>query len=93
MPLTRETTNEPVSSSPGEAVAEMLRRRVREETGLTCSVGVAPNRMLAKVAADFRKPDGQFAVGATPRAISDFIAGLPVRKVPGIGKVSEIVDS
>ncbi|BDA41352.1 probable DNA polymerase IV at N-terminal half [Coccomyxa sp. Obi] len=75
----------------GEAVAEEIRRRVREETRLTCSCGIGPNRLLAKVATDMRKPDGQYAIPGEHSAISRFVDPLPIRKVPGIGKVSEQV--
>ena len=71
----------------GEAVAEQIRRRVREETKLTCSCGIGPNRLLSKIATDMRKPDGQFAIGCDHAAIHRFIDPLPVRKIPGIGKV------
>ncbi len=65
----------------------MIRRRVREETRLTCSCGIGPNRLLSKIATDIRKPDGQFAIGSDHTAIQRFIDPLPVRKIPGIGKV------
>ena len=54
---------------------------------LTCSCGIGPNRLLAKVASDIRKPDGQFAIPGNTTAITRFIDLLPIRKVPGIGKV------
>lgn len=60
---------------------------MREETRLTCSCGIGPNRLLAKVAADLRKPDGQFAVRPDNASIERFVTPLPLRKVPGIGKV------
>ena len=72
----------------GPEVAAEMRARVLKETGLTCSCGVAPNSMLAKVCSDMNKPNGQFAVPPDPAAISRFLEGLSVRKVPGIGKVS-----
>lgn len=75
--------------SVGAAVAEELRRRVREETRLTCSCGIGPNRLLAKVASDMRKPDGQYQVPGDGAAIAQFIDPLPIRKVPGIGKVGD----
>eukprot|EP00208_Stichococcus_sp_RCC1054_P006025 CAMPEP_0206147638 /NCGR_PEP_ID=MMETSP1473-20131121/34031_1 /ASSEMBLY_ACC=CAM_ASM_001109 /TAXON_ID=1461547 /ORGANISM="Stichococcus sp, Strain RCC1054" /LENGTH=946 /DNA_ID=CAMNT_0053544649 /DNA_START=259 /DNA_END=3099 /DNA_ORIENTATION=+ len=73
----------------GAEVAEELRRRVREETGVTCSCGVAPNRMLAKVCADRNKPDGHYVLPGQLEAVTRFMQGLPIRKVPGIGKVME----
>jgi hypothetical protein len=73
----------------GAQVAEDLRRRVREETTLTCSCGVAPNKMLAKICSDLHKPDGQYVLGSTRADVTAFVATLPVRKVPGIGRVAE----
>ena len=67
-------------------MAEELRRRVREDTRLTCSCGVAPNRLLAKIASDLNKPDGQYVMVGDADAVAQFMAQLPIRKVPGIGK-------
>lgn len=67
-------------------IAKEIRARIRAETGLTASAGVAPNKMLAKIASDWRKPDGQFAI--LPDQITAFMAALPVRKVWGIGPKS-----
>lgn len=75
------------SCNAGEAVAEAVRRRVRKETKLTCSCGIGPNRLLSKIATDINKPDGQFVVGRDHKAIQRFMDPLPIRKVPGIGKV------
>jgi DNA polymerase kappa len=68
-------------------VAAEIRRRVKEVTSLTCSCGVAPNSMLAKICADFNKPDGQCVLPPDLDAITNFMSVLPIRKVPGIGKV------
>ena len=68
-------------------MAEELRGRVREQTRVTCSCGVAPNRLLAKIASDINKPDGQFVLPGETDAVAAFMARLPIRKVPGIGKV------
>ncbi|KAK2076547.1 hypothetical protein QBZ16_005307 [Prototheca wickerhamii] len=65
----------------GAQVAERIRARVRQETGLTCSVGIAPNRMLAKVCSDRNKPDGQYELPADSLAVDAFVQGLEVRKV------------
>ena len=68
-------------------MAEAIRRRVREEVHVTCSCGIGPNRLLAKVASDIRKPDGQYEIPKDHAAIALFVDALPIRKVPGIGKV------
>jgi DNA polymerase-4 len=67
-------------------VAKEIRRRIFAETGLTASAGIAPNKMLAKIASDWRKPNGQFAI--TPGQIDDFVRELPVRKLWGVGPKS-----
>lgn len=68
---------------PPEEFASTLRAAVKQETGLTCSVGMAPVRFLAKIASDFRKPDGQTIIG--PEDVRGFLDVLPVRKIPGVG--------
>ncbi|WFD36551.1 DNA-directed DNA polymerase [Malassezia cuniculi] len=72
-------------------VVTELRKRVTDATGLTVSVGIAPNMMLAKIVSDYRKPNGQYRLPADPEVIRSFMAELPVRKVPGIGGVTERV--
>jgi DNA polymerase kappa len=72
----------------GEVVREM-RQRVFEATGLTCSAGLAPNFMLAKIASDRNKPNGQLAVGPRQEDVLQFLHPLPTRKVGGIGRVTE----
>ncbi|XVE49330.1 hypothetical protein DITRI_Ditri01bG0074200 [Diplodiscus trichospermus] len=73
----------------GGEIAEELRSRVYKETGLTCSAGVAPNRLLAKVCSDINKPNGQFILPNDRMAVMTFISSLPIRKIGGIGKVTE----
>ena len=68
------------------ALAETIRDRIRRETGLTASAGVAPNKFLAKLASDFRKPDGMTEI--TPENAQDFIDALPIGKFHGIGEVT-----
>jgi DNA polymerase-4 len=70
---------------PGEArtIAADLQRRVREATGLSCSIGVAPNKLVAKICSDLDKPRGITIVG--PAQVADRIWPLAARKVPGIG--------
>ena len=67
-------------------IAREIRKRIFNETRLTASAGIAPNKMLAKIASDWRKPNGQFAV--TPDKIEDFMRDLPVRKIWGVGPKS-----
>ena len=79
-------------SEVAQSVVQTIRSRVREVTGgLTCSAGIANNFMLAKICADMKKPDGQFALAPTLGDISKFLASLPCRKIPGIGKVLQKV--
>lgn len=73
----------------GGEVAEELRNTVFGETGLTCSAGVAANRLLAKVCSDINKPNGQFVLPNEWLAVMTFISSLPIRKIGGIGKVTE----
>ncbi len=64
-------------------IASVIRRQVKERTGLTCSAGVAPNKLVAKIASDFRKPDGLTVV--SPERVHDFMRPLSVRKISGVG--------
>lgn len=73
----------------GEEVATELRAAIHQETGLTCSAGVAPNRMIAKVCSDINKPNGQFILPNDRGAVLTFVSTLPIRKIGGIGKVTE----
>ena len=69
------------------AVARAIRSDIKRETALTASAGVAPNKFLAKIASDWRKPDGLFVI--QPHEIDAFLAPLPVRKLPGVGRATE----
>jgi DNA polymerase-4 len=68
-------------------VARTIREQIREELRLTASAGVAPNKFLAKIASDWRKPDGLFVI--QPEDIDTFLPPLPVGRIPGVGKVTE----
>ena len=70
-----------------ETIGHSIKDRIRRETGLVASVGVAPNKFLAKIASDIRKPDG-FMVVREEEKIA-FLAALPVRRIWGVGKVTE----
>lgn len=76
----------------GAEIAEQIREKVMIATsGLTCSCGVAPNRTLAKICSDKNKPNGQYVLESTKSAVEAFVQDLPVRKVPGVGRVTEHV--
>ncbi|XP_048787178.1 DNA polymerase kappa [Lagopus muta] len=75
-------------TSAEEAVKE-IRFRIEQKTQLTASAGIAPNTMLAKMCSDRNKPNGQCRISPERQAVLDFIKDLPIRKVPGIGKVTE----
>jgi len=68
-------------------VARTIREQIRQELNLTASAGVAPNKFLAKIASDWRKPDGLFVI--RPRDVDEFLTPLPVGRIPGVGKVTE----
>ncbi|TKR82604.1 hypothetical protein L596_016300 [Steinernema carpocapsae] len=74
-----------------EDVVSEMRFRVEQKTGLTCSAGIAMNWRLAKIGSDMNKPNGQFCVSKDKNGIINFMKDLPIRKVPGIGGVSEAV--
>lgn len=69
---------------PIEELGMAIKRRVREASGLTCSVGAAPIRFLAKIASDLNKPDGLSVIHH--RNMDAFVQQLPVGRVPGVGK-------
>ena len=73
----------------GEQIAQAIKRRIRETTGLTASVGVAPNKFLAKLASDMRKPDGLMVITDADKL--DLLRPLPIGRIAGIGKKTEPV--
>ncbi len=68
-------------------IAKEIRKKIKAETRLTASAGVSFNKILAKVASDYDKPDGLFVI--PPEKADDFIDKLPIKKIPGIGKATE----
>jgi DNA polymerase-4 len=76
------TTNE----LPSEPLAALIKHRIQQATGLTCSIGIAPNKRLAKIASDLQKPDGLSIL--TEEDIAERIWPLPVGKIPGVGPVT-----
>uniref|UniRef100_A0A8D2CNV5 DNA polymerase kappa n=1 Tax=Sciurus vulgaris TaxID=55149 RepID=A0A8D2CNV5_SCIVU len=95
-PLNYEEQNNPqilqnsvVFGTSAEEVVKEIRFRIQQKTTLTASAGIAPNTMLAKVCSDKNKPNGQYQILPNRQAVMDFIKDLPIRKVSGIGKVTE----
>ena len=58
---------------------------------MTCSAGIASNKMLAKICSDMNKPNGQFFLEPDPTKIREFMSGLSIRKIPGIGRMTELI--
>src|SRR3984885_12214198 len=82
-----DVTENKTSLPTATRVAKAIREQIREELNLTASAGVAPNKFLAKIASDWRKPDGLFVI--QPEDIDTFLSPLPVGRIPGVGKVTE----
>ncbi|WP_313400604.1 DNA polymerase IV [Stenotrophomonas sp.] len=82
-----DVTQSPSCGGIATDIARLIRTQIRETTSLTASAGIAPNKFLAKIASDWRKPDGQFVV--PPSRVEQFLTPLPVKRVPGVGKVME----
>jgi DNA polymerase-4 len=68
----------------GSAIAREIRAQISEETKLTASAGIGPNKLIAKIASDWNKPNGQKEV--LVEEVSDFLLDMPVAKIPGVGK-------
>jgi DNA polymerase-4 len=75
------------SDRPPEDIAREIKRQILDETGLTCSIGIAPNKLLAKIASDMQKPDGLTVLGE--KDVPARIWPMPVRKLPGVGPKTE----
>ena len=72
---------------PSEEIAKEIKRQINDKTELTCSIGVAPNKLLAKIASDMEKPDGLTII--LPDEREHILQPLPVRKLWGIGPKTE----
>ena len=81
-----DVTDSPHFAGSATRIAQEIRRRVSQQLHITVSAGVAPNKFLAKIASDWRKPNGLFVI--TPDQVEDFVAGLSVSKLHGVGKVT-----
>lgn len=82
-----DVTENKVGLASATDVAQAIRRDIAQTVSLTASAGIAPNKFLAKIASDWNKPDGIFVI--RPKQIMAFLQPLPVRKVPGVGKVMQ----
>jgi len=81
-----DVTENKLGLATATLVARSIREQIRTELGLTASAGVAPNKFLAKLASDWRKPDGLFVI--QPDEIDAFLLPLRVERLPGVGKVT-----
>jgi len=67
-------------------IAQQIRQQIFDQTGLTASAGIAPNKFMAKIASDLNKPNGQYVV--TPNAVEQFALEMSLNKISGVGKVT-----
>jgi len=81
-----DVTQNKTGLSTATLVARTIREQICSELSLTASAGVAPNKFLAKLASDLRKPDGLFVI--QPEEIDAFLLPLPVGRLPGVGKIT-----
>lgn len=72
---------------PAEAIGREIKRRIHEGTGLTASVGIGPNRLIAKLGSEHRKPDGLTVV--PPEQVAAFLAPMPISKLRGLGRQTQ----
>ena len=88
-PLSLDEAYLDVSDHPGAPapLAQVIRGLIFRKTKLTASAGIGPNKLIAKIASDLKKPNGQFEV--KPEAVPAFMEKLPVRKLWGIGEKTE----
>ena len=70
-------------------IAQQLKNEIQKKIKMTCSVGVSPNKLISKIASDYKKPDGLTII--KPTEIMKFLGSLELRKIPGIGKKTESV--
>lgn len=80
-----DLTANPLHGNSATRIVQEIQQVIYQERQLTASAGVAPNKFLAKVASDWHKPQGFFAI--VPEQVADFMLTLPVGKIPGVGKV------
>jgi len=81
-----DVTQSPSCQGSATLIAREIRHQVRQQVGITLSTGVAPNQLLAKVASDWNKPDGEMVI--LPEQVAAFIQRLPVQRIFGVGRVT-----
>lgn len=81
-----DVTDADLPSGSATLLAKMIRERIYKETGLTASAGIAENKLLAKLASEVKKPNGQFTID--PSQVAQFMLELPLGKIHGVGKVT-----
>lgn len=81
-----DVSDSPLYDNSATRIAQAIRDAVRREVRITVSAGVAPNKFLAKVASDWKKPDGLFVI--PPDHVDAFVAALPVERISGVGRVT-----
>ena len=82
-----DLTHSPLYKGSATLTAKALKDDIYKETGLKASVGVAPNKFLAKIASDWDKPDGLTVI--PPHKIAEFVIDLPLNKIPGVGPATQ----
>ena len=70
-----------------EKIAKKIKEEIMKKEGLTCSIGISPNKLISKISSDMKKPDGLTIV--IPEFVEKFIEPLAIRKIPGIGPKTE----
>jgi DNA polymerase-4 len=83
-----DVTGSELYSGSATLIARAIRREIYEKHKLTASAGVAPNKFLAKIASDWKKPNGQFVI--TPKEIKEFIKSLDINKIYGVGSATAV---
>lgn len=81
-----DVTHNKIGHLSATLLAQEIRHKIYQTTGLTCSAGISVNKFLAKIASDYHKPNGQKTIN--PEEVEKFIADLPIRKFYGVGKVT-----
>ncbi len=78
-----DVTGQPHCQGSATRMAKAIRAAIRHEVGITASAGIGPNKMLAKIASDWNKPDGQWLI--RPQEVAAFMPSLPVQRLNGVG--------